>query len=68
MHTGPGILAVFLVSAGLCAQERAEPAAKGGSPALSEDQIRDLLPATLLSCEEEGPNSRERDFPLRLTF
>lgn len=43
MHTGPGILAVFLVSAGLCAQERAEPAAKGGSPALSEDQIRDLF-------------------------
>jgi len=33
-----------------------------------QDQIRDLLPAPLLSCEEEGPNSRERDFPLRLTF
>jgi hypothetical protein len=33
-----------------------------------QDQIRDLLPAPLLSSEEEGPNSRERDFPLRLTF
>jgi hypothetical protein len=33
-----------------------------------QEQIRDLLPAPLLSSEEEGPNSRERDFPLRLTF
>ncbi len=33
-----------------------------------QDQIRDLLPAPLLSSEEAGPNSRERDFPLRLTF
>jgi hypothetical protein len=33
-----------------------------------QDQIRDLLPAPLLSSEDEGPNSRERDFPLRLTF
>lgn len=33
-----------------------------------QDQIRDLLPSPLLSSEEEGPNSRERDFPLRLTF
>jgi hypothetical protein len=33
-----------------------------------QDQIRDLLPAPLLSTEEEGSNSRERDFPLRLTF
>jgi hypothetical protein len=33
-----------------------------------QDQIRDLLPAPLLSSEEDGPNSRERDFPLRLTF
>jgi hypothetical protein len=30
--------------------------------------IRDLLPAPLLSSEDEGPNSRERDFPLRLTL
>ena len=33
-----------------------------------QDQIRDLLPAPLLSSEEDGPNSRQRDFPLRLTF
>jgi len=33
-----------------------------------QDQLRDLLPAPLLSSEEEGLNSRERDFPLRLTF
>jgi hypothetical protein len=33
-----------------------------------QDQLRDLLPAPLLSSEDEGLNSRERDFPLRLTF
>lgn len=33
-----------------------------------QDQLRDLLPAPLLAREEEGPNRRERDFPLRLTF
>jgi len=33
-----------------------------------QDQLRELLPAPLLSSEEDGPNSRERDFPLRLTF
>jgi hypothetical protein len=33
-----------------------------------QQQIRDLLPAPLLSSEDEGPNSRERDFPLRLTL
>jgi hypothetical protein len=31
-------------------------------------QFRDLLPAPLLSSEEEGHNSRERVFSLRLTF
>ena len=31
-------------------------------------QIRDLLPPALLSSEDEGPNSRERAFPLCLTF
>jgi hypothetical protein len=30
-------------------------------------QLRDLLPAPLLSSEDEGPNSRERVFSLRLT-
>lgn len=33
-----------------------------------QDQLRDLLPVPLLSSEEDGPNSRERAFPLRLTF
>lgn len=33
-----------------------------------QDQLRDLLPAPLLSSEEDGLNSRERAFPLRLTF
>jgi hypothetical protein len=33
-----------------------------------QDQFRDLLPAPLLSSEDDGPNSRERAFPLRLTF
>lgn len=30
--------------------------------------VSDLLPAPLLSSEDEGPNSRERVFSLRLTF
>lgn len=30
--------------------------------------LRDLLPVHLLSTEDDGPNSRERDFPLRLTL
>ena len=33
-----------------------------------QEQLRGLLPAPLLSSEEDGLNSRERDFPLRLTF
>lgn len=33
-----------------------------------QDQLRDLLPAPLLSAEDEGPNSRERIYSLRLTF
>jgi len=33
-----------------------------------QQQLRDLLPAPLLSAEEEGLNSRERVFTLRLTF
>ncbi len=43
MRTGLGLLAVFLIPAGLCGQDRAEPAPKDGSPSLSEDQIRDLI-------------------------
>lgn len=33
-----------------------------------QDQLRDLLPAPLLASEDDGANSRERDYPLRLTF
>ena len=33
-----------------------------------QQHLRDLLPAPLLSSEDEGPNSRERIFSLRLTF
>lgn len=33
-----------------------------------QQHLRDLLPAPLLSAEDEGPNSRERVFSLRLTL
>jgi hypothetical protein len=33
-----------------------------------QEQLRNLLPAPLLSATEEGPNSRDRVFNLRLTF
>src|SRR5208283_3435917 len=33
-----------------------------------QEHLRDFLPAPLLSAEEQGPNSRERIFSLRLTF
>jgi len=33
-----------------------------------QEHLRDFLPPLLLSAEEEGPNSRQRVFPLRLTF
>src|SRR5713101_6258685 len=33
-----------------------------------QQHLRDLLPTPLLSSEDEGPNSRERVFCLRLTF
>jgi hypothetical protein len=33
-----------------------------------QERLRDFLPAPLLSTEEDGPNSRERVFSLRLTF
>ena len=32
------------------------------------EQLRDLLPPPLLASEDQGPNSRERAYPLRLTF
>lgn len=33
-----------------------------------QEHLRDFLPAPLLSSEEDGPNSRDRIFSLRLTF
>ena len=33
-----------------------------------EEHLRDFLPAPLLSAEDQGPNSRDRIFSLRLTF
>jgi hypothetical protein len=33
-----------------------------------QEQLRNLLPAPLLAATDEGPNSRERVFSLRLTF
>jgi hypothetical protein len=33
-----------------------------------QQQLRDFLPPPLLSAEDEGPNSRDRVFSLRLTF
>src|SRR6266568_1439281 len=33
-----------------------------------QERLRDFLPAPLLSSEDEGPNSRDRVFSLRLTF
>lgn len=33
-----------------------------------QEHLRDVLPPPLLSSEEEGPNSRDRCFSLRLTF
>jgi len=33
-----------------------------------QEHLRDLLPAPLLSATDEGPNSRQRIFSLRLTF
>jgi hypothetical protein len=33
-----------------------------------QEHLRDLFPAALLSATDEGPNSRERIFSLRLTF
>jgi hypothetical protein len=33
-----------------------------------QEHLRDFLPAPLLSAEDQGPNSRDRLFSLRLTF
>ena len=46
---------------------RTVPALRQAPLGQRQDQLRGLLPAPLLSREDEGPNSRERHFPLRLT-
>lgn len=38
------------------------------TPAQLQQHLQDFLPAPLLSSEDEGPNSRDRVFSLRLTF
>ncbi len=38
------------------------------TPARLQEHLRDFLPAPLLCAEEDGPNSRNRVFSLRLTF
>ncbi|HUI40865.1 MAG TPA: hypothetical protein VL523_02735, partial [Terriglobia bacterium] len=43
MRTGPGLLAFFVISAGLSAQSGTGPTPASGSPSLTEDQIRDLF-------------------------
>jgi Transposase DDE domain len=47
---------------------RAAQALRQATLSQLQERIAQLLPASLLSSEEEGLNSRERDFPLRLTF
>jgi hypothetical protein len=47
---------------------RTAPSVRPATLGQLQQQLRDLLPAPLLSSEEDGPNSRERIFTLRLTF
>jgi hypothetical protein len=47
---------------------RSAPVLRQTTLAQLQQQLRDFLPAPLLSSEEEGPNSRKRVFCLRLTF
>jgi hypothetical protein len=57
-------------------QFRSRPAALGrrahsirqATLAQLQEHLRDFLPAPLLSAEDDGPNSRDRVFSLRLTF
>jgi hypothetical protein len=47
---------------------RTAPTVRQTTLAQLQEHLRDFLPAPLLSPEEDGPNSRERVFSLRLTF
>jgi len=61
MRLWPSLLAVFLVSGGLCAQDGAGPRAlAGGPPALSEDQIRELI--RQVADSDLKNDQRQRDY------
>jgi Transposase DDE domain len=47
---------------------RTVPSVRQATLAQLQEHLRDFLPAPLLSAEEDGPNSRDRVFTLRLTF
>ncbi len=47
---------------------RTVPTLRQATLAQLQQHLRDFLPPPLLAAEEEGPNSRERVFSLRLTF
>ena len=47
---------------------RTTPTIRQATLAQLQEHLRDFLPAPLLSTAEDGPNSRERVFTLRLTF
>jgi hypothetical protein len=47
---------------------RTERAVRQATLAQLQQYLRDCVPQPLLSAEDEGPNSRERIFTLRLTF
>ena len=47
---------------------RTTPNLRQATLAQLQQHLRDFLPAPLLSSEEDGPNSRDRVFSLRLTF
>ncbi|MGA9451787.1 MAG: IS4 family transposase [Verrucomicrobiia bacterium] len=47
---------------------RANPTLRQATLGQLQEHLRNLLPAPLLSATEEGPNSRDRVFNLRLTF
>ena len=47
---------------------RAVPSVRQATPAQLQEHLRDFLPAPLLCAQDQGPNSRDRVFSLRLTF
>jgi len=47
---------------------RTAPPLRQATLAQLQEHFRDFLPAPLLASEDDGPNSRERVFSLRLTF